>query len=43
MNAILASFRRNRTFWITLFALILFFVIAIRGMVDTDAEGGRTL
>jgi len=41
MNAILTSFRRNRTFWITLLALILFFSIAISGLVDSDAEGGE--
>jgi branched-chain amino acid transport system permease protein len=41
MNAIQTSFRRNRTLWITLLALILIFIIAIRGMVDQDAEGGE--
>jgi len=41
MNAILSSFRRNRTFWITLLVLTLVFIFAIRGLVDQDAEGGE--
>ncbi len=41
MRAILTSFQRNRTFWITLFALTIIFFIAVRGLVDADAEGGE--
>jgi len=41
MNSILESFRRNRTFWITLLALIIIFILAVRGLVDPDAEGGE--
>lgn len=41
MSAIRASFRRNRTLWITLFALLVLFIMAVRGMVDGDAVGGE--
>ncbi len=41
MNSLLTSFRRNRTFWITLLVLIVIFAFAVRGMVNEDAEGGE--
>ncbi len=41
MNAILTSFRRNRTFWITLLILIVIFIMGVRGLVDPDAEGNK--
>ena len=41
MNAILASFRRNRTFWITLVVLIIIFGVAARGLIDVEAEGSE--
>lgn len=41
MKAILESLRRNRTRWITLFVLAVFFFLAIQGLIDQDAEGGQ--
>ncbi len=41
MTAIRASFQKNRTLWITLLALIVLFIIAVRGMVDVEADGGE--
>lgn len=41
MNTILDSFRGNRTFWITLLILVIIFALAVQGMIDTEAEGGK--
>ncbi len=41
MNTLLTSFRRNRTFWITILVLIIIFILGVRGMIDPDAEGGK--
>ena len=41
MKAIRDSLRRNQTRWITLFVLLLLFVLAVRGLIDQDAEGGQ--
>ncbi|MBL6983599.1 MAG: hypothetical protein ISR58_20650 [Anaerolineales bacterium] len=41
MNTLISSFRRNRTFWITLLVLIIIFALGVRGLVDQEAEGGE--
>ncbi len=41
MNTLLGSFRKNRNLWITLIALLIVFVLAIRGLTDQEAVGGE--
>lgn len=41
MNTLLQSFRKNRTRWITLIALFILFIIAVRGLTDQEAVGGE--
>ncbi|MBS1250577.1 MAG: hypothetical protein MAG431_02171 [Chloroflexi bacterium] len=41
MKPLLGSFRKNRTLWITLCALIIIFTLGARGLVDNEAVGGE--
>ncbi len=41
MNELIKSFRSNRNFWITLIVLLVLFILGVRGLTDTDAEGGE--
>ena len=41
MKTLFRTFNRNRSFWITIIALLLIFILAVRGMIDTEAQGGE--
>lgn len=41
MSEIVKSFRKNRTFWITVLVLIVLFAMAVQGLTDKDAVGGE--
>ena len=41
MKGLYESIRRDPARWVTLVILLLFFILAVRGLVDHDAEGGE--